>query len=388
MSASLATFSSTMAQSISQVKSVAPPEPPHLPSNDPEDYILGLYHIFFTGDFSLLEKMTGPLGTQYHLPYAVGFNPPGKDNHKELIKEFGKASNLYKAQCVAVDPAKHSKFTVFFDGINFDGVEKDIGTYFLFMANDAGNWELLVIGTIKKELMEEMTPTLDACPINELEFPDERGAPEWFLNTTPAFTESPKNESVETKPDKPVSLFRRLFPQAFAGEICTPIRKPFNDGKPNNMECTEFVQKVRPDALCWLRKEFAHAKFWDDDAETLGKGIVDVDTIPRAGDIVVWNETCGGAYKTFGHVAIVTKVTTGTNGQTKIDVDQANRDGDGKFSSDAGLLVNINCMKFIHEPIVGVEPTPANENTASAPPEREQSSWWSRFWCFINPWCP
>lgn len=246
----------------------------------------------------------------------------------------------------------------------------------------------MVTGSIKKVWLKEMASTLDACPINGLEFPDERGAPDWFLNATPVFTESPGTESIETKPDKPVSLFRRLFPQAFAAEICTPIRDTFDDHDPNFTQCTEFVQKIRPDALCWLRKTYAHATNWDNDAETLGKGIVVVDNLPRVGDIAVWNDTCGDAYKPFGHVAIVTKVTTSANGQTKIDVDQANRNGDGKVSSDKDLLVNKDCMKFIHEPILGVEPNATTIDAASTQPDEKQESWWNRFWCFINPWCP
>jgi len=393
-------FTHVFALKDNQVISITKSEPPSLPSSNAEDYIIGLYYMFYTGDYSLLDAMVGQQGTQYHIPFGVGFFPPGKDNTNEVRFEFDNATGLSNAQCLGLTPPKSGKFTVFFSDIHFQGQEENVDTFFLFMENNAGEWELFVIGYLPQESRASNISGLEYCPINEFEIPDERGAPAWFLSGDSDSVDSLPIENDEIYVEEPEeeSFFRRFFPQAHASEICNPIRDPFDDKDPNFTQCTEYVQRLRPDVLCWLPKPTnkiaVHAHLWDDYAtnEEYGVGIVTVSEEPLVGDIVVWNQNCGDDYKIYGHVAIVTNTRIGNDGRTYFDVDEANADSKGTIS--IGIHNNIpvdDCMSFIHEPGVGI-----NNETAVQKEEPGQTtesgnkkvSWWQSFLCFINPWCP
>jgi len=378
--------STVNAQTLLNERNASLPEPPSLPSKDPDDYILGLYYMFFTGDYSLLQNMIGPSGTQYFFPYGIGFFPLGRDNEQEVRSIFENTPKLFNAQCVGVDPARHSKFTVFFDGIQFEETDQNSYIYFLFMTNEAGYWELLVMGTIDKNLFSNMEPPMGACPVNNLELPDERGAPDWFLGSPAVFVDSPPAGQEEINSAKSQSLFRRLFPQAHA-EGCTPRRTPIDDNNDAWTWCTEYAAQMRPDALCWL-DYYADAHKWDDYAEKYGKGIVSKpDNHPMEGDIAVWNTSCGEAFEVYGHVAIVTRVYQDSNGKTRINVNQANRNNDGKVGPESDILVNDKCMKFIHEPGVGFDTEATTKTSDNTQPDQQKESWWMRFLRYVNTWC-
>jgi len=377
-------FTAVYAITLPSKSAITAPEPPSLPSRDPNDYILNLYHMFFKYDFSQIKNFVGTQGTRFNFPYGVGFSPKGSNNQREVISEFSNASGLYGSQCLGVDLTSRGKFTVFFDGIRFKGVKEDTYTYFLFMNNKMGYWELLLTGYIEKNWFDGMATSLNKCPANSWNPGDERGAPDWFLSGNTAQANKPAINANQDTEKKSKSLWDWLFPQAYASEVCTPRRKPFDDKDAQFMQCTEYVQKIRPDALCWLEEEDAHAHTWDNGAMKYGKGIVNVDNKPIEGDIVVWNTECGGQYKAYGHVAIVTAVYQDTNGKTLISVDEANGVSVGKIGSRKNIPV-IDCMSFIHEPGVGFD-----TNTKDSPnfePVPQKKSWWQAFLCFINPWC-
>lgn len=373
------------AKTLPSKSAMLPPEPPSLPSRNPNDYILNLYYMFFTYDFSLLNKIVGPQGTQFHFPYGVGFSPKGSNNQRAVSSEFSKASGLYGSQCLGIDPAAHGKFTIFFDGIHFKGVKENTYTYFLFMSNRTGDWELMVIGFIEKKWFDAMAPSLDKCPANWINHPpDERGCPDWFLSGNTAGLEKSTDKVNQDTDAKSKSFWERLFPQAYASDLCTPRRKPFDDKNDQFMQCTEYAQKMRPDALCWLAETYAHAHTWDDGAIKYGKEIVKVDDEPMIGDIVVWNTDCGGQYAVYGHVAIVTATYKDANGKMLISVQEANGDSTGKIGTRKNIPVR-DCMSFIHEPGVGFN-TSTKEIT-NIEPVPQKKSWWETFLCFLNPWC-
>ena len=379
----------TSSVSINKSSKNSSPEPPSLPSENPDDYILGFYYMFFTGDYSLLDKMIGSEGTRYFLPYGIEFFTNGVNNSEEVKSEFRDASIEGNSQCIGVDTASHGKFTVYFRGVHFKEFEENTIPFFIFMNNDNGYWDLLVIG-----YMDDFeNRNLDACPINELDFPEERGVPEWYLEsfeTTPTFSFTdypPDNEDQITK-DESRSFFSRLIKQVYAADVCTQRRNKIDDKNDDFVQCVEYAQQIRPDALCWLDYE-AYAYKWDDYAIQYGSDIVSVSKEPLVGDIAVWNRECGGDYSENGHVAIVTKVTKNAAGQTFIDVDEANGNFTGVIGSRTDIPVHI-CMKFIHQPGINIDTkdssTETNKETIEVS-EHKEKSWWQSILCFLNPWC-
>ena len=362
-----------------------PPEPPLLPSEDPNDYILGFYYMFFTGDYSLLDKMIGAEGTRYYLPSGIEFFTNGENNSEEVKSEFQNASITGNSQCIGLESSQ-AKFTVYFRGVHFKGFEEDTIPFFIFMKNGDGYWDFLVIG-----YMDDFeNGNLDACPINELDFPEERGVPEWYLKsfeTTPtlSFTDYPPDNDGQIEKDESRSFFSRLIKQVYAADICTPRRNKIDDNNADFIQCVEYVQQIRPDALCWLDYE-AYAYKWDDYAIQYGSDIVSVSNEPLVGDIAVWNRECGGEYSANGHVAIVTNVTENSSGQVFIDVDEANANFTGTIGSRTDIPVHV-CMKFIHEPGINTNTGESSDQAISEVPSSKKDSWWQSFLCFINPWC-
>ena len=362
-----------------------PPEPPLLPSEDPNDYILGFYYMFFTGDYSLLDKMIGAEGTRYYLPSGIEFFTNGENNSEEVKSEFQNASITGNSQCIGLESSQ-AKFTVYFRGVHFKGFEEDTIPFFIFMKNGDGYWDFLVIG-----YMDDFeNGNLDACPINELDFPEERGVPEWYLKsfeTTPtlSFTDYPPDNDGQIEKDESRSFFSRLIKQVYAADICTPRRNKIDDNNADFIQCVEYVQQIRPDALCWLDYE-AYAYKWDDYAIQYGSDIVSVSNEPLVGDIAVWNRECGGEYSANGHVAIVTNVTENSSGQVFIDVDEANANFTGTIGSRTDIPVHV-CMKFIHEPGINTNTGESSDQAISEVPSSKKDSWLQSFLCFINPWC-
>ena len=143
-------------------------------------------------------------------------------------------------------------------------------------------------------------------------------------------------------------------------------RGPFT----NEKECVTYVSTLRKDSLDWLEYE-AHAYKWDDMAKKNGGEYgVYVDNNPRPGDIVVWEKSCEGKNKYYGHVAYVTDVSNGNSG---ITVNERNKNGNGVVEIGNTYPINKTCMSFIHKP--GGEPEQIQELTL-----------WQRFidWLFGN----
>ena len=369
----------------------SPPNPPLLPSQNPDDYISGFYYMFSTGDFTLLDKMIGSEGTQYHFPYGVGFSPLGKDNAEEVKSEFQKASGIYNAQCLGVDITTQGKFTIFFKGIHFKEFEEDTINYFLFMKDENNDWGLFVFGNTPDYITESYLSSFDACPLNPYKIPDEQKSSKEQDSTSAeapsaiGFTDLPPDNEDQIEKKKSRSFFSRFIKQAYAADICTPRRNEIDDNNNAFVQCVEYVQQIRPDALCWLDYE-AYAYKWDEYAINYGADIVSVSSTPMVGDIAVWNRECGGEYSTNGHVAIVTNVTENSDGQTFIDVDEANVNFTGKIGSRTDIPVHV-CMKFIHEPGINTYNGESSDRVINEVPRSKKDSWWQSFLCFINPWC-
>jgi len=116
-------------------------------------------------------------------------------------------------------------------------------------------------------------------------------------------------------------------------------------------QCTWHVTKEREDATEWLPSSGADAHTWDDWAIHEDQGAlwgIHVDHKPQAGDIAVWEKSCGGGYSTYGHVAYV----TGVRGNIVV-VNEANRNGNGKvYYGSEYEIMPYSCMKFLHRPTV------------------------------------
>ncbi len=141
-------------------------------------------------------------------------------------------------------------------------------------------------------------------------------------------------------------------------------------------QCTWYVYAQRPDVKGWIPDAGADAYTWDDSATN--KDLV-VNHNPVAGDIVVFEKSCGGAYSDYGHVAYVKSVFE-ENGKLYITVDEANRDGKGTVTLGSKYAVrDANCMKFIHSPTGSPTQGEDNEQPANDQPQTPDTTLWDTF---------
>lgn len=149
-------------------------------------------------------------------------------------------------------------------------------------------------------------------------------------------------------------------------------------------QCTWYVYAQRPDVDGWIpskEKGGADAHTWDDFA--IEKGLL-VDNNPVAGDIVVFEKSCGSAYSSHGHVAYVKSVFE-EDGKLYIIVDEANRDGKGTVTLDSKYVVrDANCMKFIHSPTVQSQSGENNEQPANNQQQTTKIKLWDKFVSWFN----
>jgi len=367
------------------------PVKPTLPSKNHLDYVQGLHYMFATGDYSLIDEMVRERGTHYYVRIGVEFFPPGFDNDGDVRSEFLNSTDLEKAECIGWIPPKFSKFFIYFKNARLNGIPSDSISYFLFMTDEEGYYELLAMGYIKDDdpLIGQLSD-LESCPgfVFENEQSGNKTSPESFEKEEHTFIDNPIDVDTTIRVPAEPSFFSRIFPQVYA-EGCKPRRAPIDDRDDDFLQCVEYAQEIRPDSLCWLIGG-ADAHKWDDYAREFGQGIVIVSKEePIVGDIAVWEPGCGEVSKTHGHVAIVTGVKQGPDGFRKIDFDESNGLKEGAFSHRDGYPVR-GCMSFIHEPGIGLDGN-SNPELESAPtPEpstAEHQLWWKSFLCLINPWC-
>ena len=146
-----------------EIENTSPsPSKPTLPSKNHLDYIQGLYYMFSTGDYSLIDFMVRKSGTQFYLPIGVGFSPPGIDNEDEVRSEFVDSIDLEKATCVGWVPPRNSKFTIYFKDARLKGIPSNQVSYFLFMILEEDFYELLVMGYTNED--DPSIIDLPACP--------------------------------------------------------------------------------------------------------------------------------------------------------------------------------------------------------------------------------
>ncbi len=367
------------------------PVKPTLPSRNHLDYVQGLHYMFATGDYSLIDEMVRERGTHYYVRIGVEFFPPGFDNEEDVRSEFLNSINLEKAECIGWIPPKFSKFFIYFKDARLNGIPSNAVSYFLFMTNEEGYFELLAMGYIKDDdpLIGQLSD-LESCPgvVFENEQSGNKTSPESVTKEKHSFLDNPTDVDTTIRVPVEPSFFSRIFPQAYA-EGCTPRRKPIDDNDDGFIQCVEYAQEIRPDSLCWLVGG-AYANKWDDYAKIYGQGIVTVsEDEPMVGDIAVWEAGCEDASKDHGHVAIVTGVKQNQDGSWMIDFDESNGHKKGAFSHRGGYPVS-DCMSFIHEPGIGFDghSNSVQDNVPMVEPSAEEhKSWWESFLCFINPWC-
>lgn len=175
-----------------------------------------------------------------------------------------------------------------------------------------------------------------------------------------------------------------MSPVRISGLTCRSTRNSFYTPFLPSLE--QSPSQVRPDALCWLRKNGANAQFWNDDALTYGSEIVVVDHAPMEGDIVVFEPGCQGTDAVNGHVAIVTYASQNTNGEWIINLKEANANGDGEVGVRNEVPVE-SCMSFIHQPGFNINVSTENPTTIpEAQPSNSQTelTWWQALLCFFQ----
>lgn len=151
-------------------------------------------------------------------------------------------------------------------------------------------------------------------------------------------------------------------------------------------QCTWFVAGRRPDIQQWIGSRPRHAYLWSERARENGAEVgVYVGSSPEIGDIAVWQADCDGTspipqdgactigtsgdYEGCGHVAYVTSVS-GDGRMFRVDEANWNR-------QDPDIVVDNNCMSFIHLPVVNTPPID-QPSTTSSPNILEQ------FWTWIK----
>ena len=124
--------------------------------------------------------------------------------------------------------------------------------------------------------------------------------------------------------------------------------KQFTDSE----QCVFYAAARRPDALTWLRPQYADAHVWDQDAASAGLWVSRVTddgfsvSQLHYNDIVVWEQTCGGPFTAHGHVAVIDSIdqAAGTFDATEVN---------GLVAGEQGPREDVrpaSCMAFIHNP--------------------------------------
>lgn len=146
------------------------------------------------------------------------------------------------------------------------------------------------------------------------------------------------------------------------------------------INCTWFVAGKRPDVCQWVTQGQGHAYQWVAGANQNGglMGVTVSKKPAKKGEIVVWDNTgCAGALG-YGHVAILTGISS--DGKM-IDIEESNWDvGDGKRTIEVE-----SCMSFISSPSTPVTaapstkivtPMPQTKSTAEPSMLDNAKNWW------------
>ena len=157
-------------------------------------------------------------------------------------------------------------------------------------------------------------------------------------------------------------------------------RPQFDDGD-SGVQCTEYVQDIRPDALCWLEQP-ANGNRWvkqlsPSESEYLG---ITHDDNPKTGDIVVWESNCSTIKN---HVGIVVQDASSRCGSNQVAVADANHNDDGKVydgNQYTCYAVNTPCMEFIHQSTKQLD---ASTCTVKLP-YCDQFKGLRKFWCNLT----
>lgn len=157
-------------------------------------------------------------------------------------------------------------------------------------------------------------------------------------------------------------------------------RPAFNDGLPG-VQCTEYVQDIRPDALCWLEQP-ANGNLWakqllPNESNYLG---ITHDDNPKVGDIAVWESNCSSIKN---HVGIVVADTSGRCKSDQVAVADANHNEDGKIydgNKYTCYAVNASCMEFIHQSTKHLD----SSTCTVIPPYCDQFKGLRKIWCNLT----
>lgn len=166
-------------------------------------------------------------------------------------------------------------------------------------------------------------------------------------------------------------------------EFPKPPRKSFDDDNPNFYQCTEYVQIVRPDALCWLEYSANGAEWVNqlDPNEQKYLGVTHSNSY-QVGDVAVWDSSCG--FGSDGHVGIVVQ---GNCPAGKIAIADANHNGDGKIYQGTNYTcyaIKTSCMEFIHQPTKTIDVSTCTSITVNTKPYCDQFGGLRKWWCNLT----
>ena len=247
--------------------------------------------------------------------------------------------------------------------LDIPDINRDPNGFQLFMSNHGQEIEKLKGNVAATQIPQVVAPT-EQKPAPLVEAPIE--APEtdsnWFCQNFGVFCPVLAAEKPE-------------FPK--------PPRKSFDDGNPNFYQCTEYVQTVRPDALCWLEHSANGAEWVNqlDSNEQKYLGVTHSDSY-QVGDIAVWDSSCG--FGSDGHVGIVVQ---GNCPAGKVAIADANHNGDGKIYQGTNYTcyaIKTSCMEFIHQPTKNLDVSTCTSITVDAKPYCDQFGGLRKWWCNLT----
>lgn len=215
-----------------------------------------------------------------------------------------------------------------------------------------------------------------------------------YILTAPSLVEVPiEPVTVPTLPESDKNWFCRklgMFCPALGSQMPEPLRpprSPFDDGKLDFVQCTEYVQTIRPDSLCWLEQP-ANGNLWAkqlSSTESEYLGITHNDD-PNIEDIVVWEENCSAI---DNHVGVVTSDSEARCQKGEVAVIDANHGEDGKIydgSNYTCYTIEPSCMEFIHRSTKNIDSATciAFNKPVDAQPYCDQFSGLRKLWCKLT----
>jgi surface antigen len=223
-------------------------------------------------------------------------------------------------------------------------------TYTLLVYSSQGNQSSVVTINVLYPTNTPIPPTLTPIPPSATQIPPSATPiPPASLPTTPPYDGPLPNDGYEPSLSLQDKIVQFFVPPVQANSP-TDCQARFTV---NN--CTWFVAGKRPDVCQWIQPGQGNAYQWASQAQQYeqngGSLGITVNTTPKAGDIAVWSQDCGGTPKgqcsgpvwACGHVAYVTWASS--DGKT-MKIQEMNWSVD-RTNTTIDVL---SCMSFISSP--------------------------------------